>query len=358
MSLEVGQVFAGYTILRMLGAGGMGAVYLVAHPRLPREDALKVLTADSTGDPEFRARFLREGELAASLSHPHIVGIHDRGEEDGQFWISMDYVQGTDANQLLDESYQGGMPLAEVVSIITAVASALDYAHRRGLLHRDVKPANILLAAPDGQERGFFRAVFALPRHIDDAAGLTATNMTVGTVAYVAPEQLRGEPVDGRTDQYSLACTAFHLLTGAQPYFDSNPAVVISKHVSAPPPSIGAYRPELAGLDSVFATALAKEPSGRYGSCQEIAAQLGLRLAPGYAIPFPDSQPTIAVRRRSRVLLGALAAIVLLVAAGGVFAALKLTQHRGATKASAPGAPTTPAPPAPNTGPFTGVYQV
>src|SRR5271157_5051274 len=132
MSLEVGQVFAGYTILRVLGAGGMGQVYLAAHPRLPREDALKILPADLTGDPEFRARFMREADLAAGLSHPHIVAIHDRGEEDGQFWISMDYVAGTDANQLLDESYQGGMPLAEVVSIITAVASALDYAHRRG----------------------------------------------------------------------------------------------------------------------------------------------------------------------------------------------------------------------------------
>ena len=151
MSLEVGQVFAGYTILRVLGAGGMGRVYLASHPRLPRLDALKVLPPDLTADAEFRARFEREAELAAGLSHPNIVGIHDRGEQDGQFWISMDYVPGTDLVRLLRESYPGGMPVDEVLPIITAVASALDYAHHRGLLHRDVKPANILLTDPDEQ---------------------------------------------------------------------------------------------------------------------------------------------------------------------------------------------------------------
>ena len=239
MSLEVGQVFAGYTILRVLGAGGMGTVYLVAHPRLPREDALKVLPADLTADPEFRARFVREAELAAGLSHPHIVGIHDRGEDEGQFWISMDYVAGTDAGALLHGQFPGGMPLDEVVSIVTAVGSALDYAHHRGLLHRDVKPANILLSDPDGQARRVFLADFGIARRMEDSAGLTATNMAVGTVAYAAPEQLRGEPVDGRADQYALACTAFHLLTGVPPYVHSNPAVVITQHVIAQPPSIG-----------------------------------------------------------------------------------------------------------------------
>jgi serine/threonine-protein kinase len=147
------------------------------------------------------------------------------------------------------------------VKTTRAVGSALDYAHGRGLLHRDVKPANILLTAPDGQARRVYLADFGLARHIDDATGLTATNMTVGTVAYVAPEQLKGERVDGRADQYALACTAFHLLTGSPPYADSNPAVVISQHISAAPPSIAARRPELAALDPVFATAMAKEPS-------------------------------------------------------------------------------------------------
>ncbi len=161
MSLVGGQVFAGYTIVRVLGAGAMGTVYLVSHPRLPRQDALKVLPADLTANAEFRARFLREAELAAGLSHPNIVRIHDRGEEDGQFWISMDYVAGTDAGRLLREHFPGGMPLDEVASIIAAVGSALDYAHHRGLLHRDVKPANILLADPDGGCGGFFWLISA-----------------------------------------------------------------------------------------------------------------------------------------------------------------------------------------------------
>ena len=375
MALEVGQVFAGYTIVRVLGAGGMGSVYLAWHPRLPRQDALKVLPADLTADPEFRARFEREAELAAGLSHPNIVGIHDRGEQDGQFWISMDYVAGTDAGRLLRENFPAGMPIDEVVSIVTAVGSALDYAHHRGLLHRDVKPANILLADPDGQIRRVFLADFGIARHIDDAAGLTATNMTVGTVNYAAPEQLKGEAIDGRADQYALACTAFHLLAGAPPYEDSNPAVVISRHVNAAPPSIGARRAELAELDPVFATAMAKEPSGRFGSCAEFAEQLGRRPSPGFAyageIPVrADTQvtqpslgvtaPTVSLRpkrRRPGVLIGALAGAALLIA-GGVFAGVKLSQHPTPVTATAPNSAAAPPKPAPNTGPFTGVYTV
>src|SRR5262249_41071834 len=148
------------------------------HPRLPREDALKVLPPELTTDPEFRARFEREAELAAGLSHPHIVRIHDRGEFDGQFWISMDYVAGTDAARLFKDQYPGGMPPADVTSIVNAVGSALDYAHHRGLLHRDVKPANILLTDPDVQARQVYLADFGVARRMDDAAGLTKTNMT------------------------------------------------------------------------------------------------------------------------------------------------------------------------------------
>ncbi|OBG35118.1 hypothetical protein A5672_21810 [Mycobacterium alsense] len=376
MSLEVGQVFAGYTILRLLGSGGMGQVYLAAHPRLPREDALKVLPPDLTADAEFGARFVREADLAAGLSHPNIVRVHDRGEERGRFWISMAYVPGTDVGRLVGENYPGGMPLDEVVPIVGAVASALDYAHHRGLLHRDVKPANILLTDPDGQARRVFLADFGIARRIDDATGLTATNMTVGTAAYAAPEQLKGEPIDGRADQYALACTAFHLLTGAQPYVGSTPAVVIGQHVKAPPPSIGARRPELAALDAVFATAMAKEPAHRFGSCGEFAARLGGREAPGYAyagqIPRgPDSEitrpsfdvaaPTVPRQpgkrptRRRAALVPALAAVALLIA-GGVVAGERLTRGHPATGAAPTAAPQPAAPP-PNTGPFTGVYR-
>ena len=379
MSLDAGQVFAGYTILRVLGSGGMGQVYLASHPRLPREDALKVLPPELTADAEFRARFVREADLAAGLSHPHIVRVHDRGEEDGQFWISMAYVPGTDVSRLLRGHYPGGMPLEEVLPIISAVASALDYAHHRGLLHRDVKPANILLSDADGQERRVFLADFGIARRVDDATGLTATNMTVGTAAYAAPEQLKGEPIDGRADQYSLACTAFHMLTGAQPYVDSNPVVVISRHVNAPPPSIGAYRPELAALDAVFATAMAKGPSGRFGSCGEFAARLSGQGSPGFAyageIPArPDTEvthprfgviePTVPLQtkppvwKRPAVLVPALAGVALLVA-GGVFAGGKLTQSHKAANTTAPTSVAPPSKtPAPNTGPLTGVYRV
>jgi serine/threonine-protein kinase len=149
LGLNGGAQFAGYTVLRQLGAGGMAEVYLALHPRLPRRDVIKVLAEAVTADPEFRERFNREADLAATLWHPHIVGVHDRGEFDGQLWISMDYVEGTDAARLVKERYPDGMPAHEVCAIVQAVAGALDYAHDRGLLHRDVKPANILLTHPE-----------------------------------------------------------------------------------------------------------------------------------------------------------------------------------------------------------------
>src|ERR1700739_4420746 len=229
MAVAVGEVFAGYTILRVLGTGAMGTAYLVQHPRLPRQDALKVLSEEWTADPQYRARFLREADVVASLSHPNILEIHDRGEYDGQLWIAMAYVKGTDAARLLRERYPSGLPIGDALEIITAVGSALDYAHQRGLLHRAVKPANILLAEPESGARRIFLADFGIARRVDDTAGLTATNMAIGTVAYAAPEQLMGEAVDACADQYALACTAFHLLTGAVPYDYSSAPVVITK---------------------------------------------------------------------------------------------------------------------------------
>src|ERR1700752_4218590 len=144
MPLRGGEIFAGFRIVRLLGSGGMGEVYLAEHPRLPRRDALKVLPADVSADPEYRARFHPEADLAAKLWHPHIVSVHDRGECNGHLWISMDYVDGLDASRLLAKSHSG-MGVGEVLKIVTAVASALDYAHKQGLLHRDVKPAKLML---------------------------------------------------------------------------------------------------------------------------------------------------------------------------------------------------------------------
>jgi serine/threonine-protein kinase len=253
MPLRIGDTFAGYRILRLLGSGGMGEVYLVQHPRLPRQDALKVLCPDVSGDTSFRERFIREADLAAGLRHPHIVGIHDRGEHDGQLWIAMDYIDGSDAAELMQQRYPAGMPTGLVTATITAVASALDYAHKKGLLHRDVKPANIIVADLDTDDPKVFLADFGIARPLDDTSGITTTNMTVGTVAYAAPEQLMGEAIDGRADEYALAATAYHLLTGAQVFPHSNPAVVISRHLNAPVPVLADIRPELASLDPVLA---------------------------------------------------------------------------------------------------------
>jgi serine/threonine protein kinase, bacterial len=335
MPVSVGEMFAGFTILRVVGAGGMGTVYLAAHPRLPRQDALKVLPPQWTADPEYRERFLREADLTASLSHPNILGVHDRGEHDGQLWISMDYVGGTDASRLVREHHPQGLPAGQAVEIVTAVASALDYAHQQGLLHRDVKPANVLL---DQKAQRIFLADFGIARLIDDPAGLTATNMAVGTMAYAAPEQLRGEPLDGRTDQYALACTAFDLLTGAPPYVDSNPAVVITKHVAAPIPSLGERRPELSALDPVLARAMAKAPADRYASCGDFARELSYALNPpsGHvhrAPPPPPSMPGTAptlmtatrrLRRPKRSVSLAVGALVLVAA---VLAGVLLAQR-------------------------------
>ncbi len=390
MPLAVGEEFAGYTIVRVLGAGAMGTVYLVQHPRLPRQDALKVLSADLTTDPQYRARFLREADVAADLSHPNIVGIHDRGESGDQFWIAIDFVRGTDAAKLLREHYPRGMPVGLAMQIITAVASALDYAHQRGLLHRDVKPANILIADPGSEDQRVFLADFGIARRVDDT-GLTATNIAVGTVAYAAPEQLMGESIDGRADQYALACTAFHLLTGAQPYDHPSAAAVISKHVMAPPPPIGERRPELAALQPVFARAMAKKPAERFARCQDFTNELHRALdagatrrapehprvhetmlapdfvygpnaeypptqaAPGPSMPpappWPvPTQGSQAGKRRTPIVVGALVAATLLIA-GGIFAAVKLTGHHSAPAAAPPSA----APP--STGPFTGTYR-
>jgi serine/threonine-protein kinase len=351
MSLSDGDVFAGYTIVRRLGSGGMGEVYLARHPRLPRRDALKVLPAALTVDDEYRQRFSREADIASELWHPHIVGIHDRGEFDGQLWLSMDYVEGTDAAQLLKSRYPSGMPRTEAFSIISAIADALDYAHQRGLLHRDIKPANILISDTDPGGRRILLADFGIARQVGDVSGLTATNMVMGTTAYAAPEQLLGRDIDGRADQYALGCTAFHLLTGAMPYDDSNAAVVISHHLSAPPPLIGERRPDLADLNGVIGKVMSKDPAGRYASCSEFAAALSGQpnagadqTIVGHVVEEPTRQiwaptpPTPVVpanpkpRRPRRAVLVAVAATVMLLVLAGIVGG-RVMRHRAAEAA-------------------------
>lgn len=337
MPLAAGATFAGYTIVRPLGSGGMGEVYLARHPRLPREDALKVLPATVSADDEYRERFHREADIAASLWHPHIVEIHDRGEDRGQLWISMDYVDGIDAARLLHERHRDGMSKHQVCEIVSAVADALDYAHQRDLLHRDVKPANILLAQPDSDHQRIMLADFGIARYASEASGLTATNMTVGTVAYAAPEQLLGRHLDGRADQYALAATAFHLLTGKPPFEHSNPAVVISQHLSAAPPSLASHRPELASLDPALTKALAKDPNDRFARCADFARALrhhfdenaDTRLAP-IAEPHHGSRSLL----RAAVVLPAILAVLLVAAIVVAVAEFRRADERPAASTS------------------------
>jgi len=352
MPLADGANFAGYVIVRQLGAGAMGEVYLAQHPRLPRQDALKVMAQSVSSDDEYRERFNREAQNVATLWHQNIVAVHDRGEDEGRLWIAMDYVEGTDAGQLLQEKeYRRGLPPGDVVRIVSAVADALDYAHQRQLLHRDVKPANILLANLDSDRWRALLADFGIARRVDDSSGLTETNMAVGTVAYAAPEQLMGQTLDGRADQYSLAATAFELLTGTHMFLDRNPAVVISRHVSSPPPAIDERKPELSGLQPVLAKALAKSPADRYDTCTDFARALARQLGEQDGGSVEDtmlaSRYAGAATGRTRGRgwwLGVAAAVtvgVLLI--GGVIAGIVIARDQSSRVASA--APSAPAMP-------------
>jgi serine/threonine-protein kinase len=369
------MTFDGYTVLRPLGSGGMAEVYLAQHPRLPRHDALKILSEAITADGDFRERFQREADLAAALWHPNIVAVHDRGEFDGQLWIAMNYVDGTDAAQLVKDRYPAGMPIRDVCAVVTAVAAALDYAHGQGLLHRDVKPANILVAEPQDGERRILLADFGIARPLGDISGLTATNFIVGTVTYAAPEQLMGADIDGRADQYALAATTFHLLTGVPPYEHSNPVAVISRHLTAPLPKLSDRRPELTNLDEVLSKGLAKDRADRFERCSDFAAALNRRadvdadhietgITVAAAITGHETQAAARVasagslldtesretppnaakpkrRRRPRILLAAAIAAVLLITIGVVGFVMRPT--RNTVSASPAGKPARPA---------------
>ncbi|WIM88936.1 serine/threonine-protein kinase [Candidatus Mycobacterium wuenschmannii] len=304
MSVTNGSTFTGYTVLRLLGHADTGAVYLAQHPRLPHWNALKVLSAGLSGDEEFRDRFLRETPIATSLYHPHILGIEYRGESDGQLWVTMDYVNGTDADELVTGRYPNGMPAGEVLAVVTAIADALDYAHGKGMLHRGVKPANILFTHPSDGEQQILLTDFGLARQLGDPDSPASPELTGETVAFAAPEQLMGGDIDGRADQYSLAATAYFLLTGKPPFQQSNPVAVISQHLTAAPPSLRDQRPEVARLDGVFAVALAKNPRDRFGSCRAFADALshgagawsGDRSPEAYltVVDYPDDHDTTA----------------------------------------------------------------
>lgn len=284
--LKPGELIGGYRVVRTLGAGGMGTVYLAQHPSLPRRDALKVLSNDLSTDPEFRARFEREANLASALDHPNIVSVFNRGEEDGQLWIAMQYVDGTDASEE-GKKGPGVMTPERALHIVSEVGKGLDYAHRRGLLHRDVKPANFLLAATDKDEQErVLLTDFGVAKSAEDTADLTATGNFLATTAYASPEQLSGGKLGPPSDIYSLTCAFYKLVTGTNPYPSTLPAVVMMGHLTEPPPKITETHPELpAALDDVIGKGMAKDPAERFASCYEfsVAAADALhgRLAPG-----------------------------------------------------------------------------
>jgi serine/threonine protein kinase len=269
--LEPGTVFAGYTIERVLGVGAMGTVYLAAHPRLPKSVALKLLHRSLTSDENLRLRFESEADHAARLEHPNIVAVYDRGRDGNQMWIAMQYVDSVDAALPLQS---GPLDVRRAVQITTEVARALDYAHQKGVLHRDVKPANILIAASTsgGYERVLLTD-FGIAKALDDSGHLTKTGMLVATLFYAAPEQIQGIALDHRADVYSLGCTLFHLITGTVPYPGPYPAAVMHGHLNMAIPRASELRPALPTVfDDVIARALAKNRDDRYGSCGALGA--------------------------------------------------------------------------------------
>ncbi|KQY38706.1 MULTISPECIES: serine/threonine-protein kinase [Nocardia] len=289
--LANGDVFAGYVIERQLGRGGMGSVYLAKHPRLPRMTALKLLNREMFFDAEVRARFEREADLVSRLDHPNIVTVYDRGHDDEQLWISMQFIDGVDAASVDPQT----LPPARALQIVKETADALDYAHGMGVLHRDVKPANILLAR-SGAGRGerVYLTDFGIARLRDDTGNLTQTGTFTATLAYASPEQLTGAALDHRSDQYSLACALFWLFTGSGPFAATNPAAVIQGHLQQPPPTLSNVRPGLSyALDGVLAKAMAKRPDDRFDSCSDFAeaAIEALNSPSAPAIPIVGGRP-------------------------------------------------------------------
>lgn len=265
--LSPGQTFGGYRIERLLGSGGMGAVYLAQHPTLPRRVALKLLRGGS--DSDLRARFLREAETAARLDHPNIVTLYDRGVEGDELWIAMQYIDGSDAAGAVAN---GRLDAARAVRIISEIAAALDHAHANRVIHRDVKPANILLTRPGsgGAESRALLTDFGIAKALDNTTALTQTGYFLASLQYAAPEQLSAEAIDHRADVYALGCTLYHFLVGTPP-FSGGSAQLLNAHFNAPVP-----RPSAAGVhpafDDVIARAMAKAPSGRYISSGALAS--------------------------------------------------------------------------------------
>ena len=279
--LVPGSQLAGYVIEEQVGAGGMAVVFRARDAVLGRLAALKVLSPALAADQEFRARFLRESRAVASVEEPHIIPVYGAGEVDGVLYIATKFVPGGDLADVTERA-GGVLEPGRAAGFIEQVAAALDAAHAAGLVHRDVKPGNILVDAAPGRGEHAYLSDFGLSKRSMAATGLTATGTFLGTPDYCAPEQIRGLPVDGRGDQYSLACMAFALLTGSLPFRRQESMATLFAHLNDPVPPLSRYRGDLPpGTDAVLARGLAKEPRDRYAGCGEFAAALRDALAGG-----------------------------------------------------------------------------
>ncbi len=363
--LQPGSVFAGYRIERLLGVGGMGRVYLARHPSLPRLVAVKLPDRALTGDREGRDRFLREADHAVLLDHPNVVAVYDRGREvehgtgAEQLWISMQYVVGTDAATPLQH---GPMPADRAVRIVTDIARALDYAHTHGVLHRDVKPANILLSAPRaGEPERALLADFGIAKSLESTA-LTRTGTVLASLQYASPEQIEGRPLDGRSDQYALGATLHHLLTGRPPFPDADAAHLVHAHLNLPVPRVTAARPDLPpALDAVIARAMAKSPADRFPSSTTFAAAAAAAVDPArrtaatgpptvaptshLATPLPPTAIAPAPTRPPRGTVVPVLAGAAVAALAGAGAAVWLLGGQGGDAATASVATTSATPP-------------
>ena len=360
---RAGSLVAGYRLEERIGQGGMAAVFRAYDSRLDRRVALKILSPSLALDDAFRLRFIRESRAAAAVEDAHIIPVFEAGESDGLLFIAMRYVRGGDVRSLIRQA--GPLSAGRVAEIVSQAASALDAAHAIGLVHRDVKPANMLLEPSSVVDRPehVYLSDFGLSKDALAVSGLTESGQFLGTLDYVSPEQIEGRPLDGRSDQYSLACSAFEMLCGQPPFRREQGVSVMYAHLSEPPPSVRAHRPELsAEIDAVIAKAMAKAADDRYATCREFAAALlpvlevvgsgpGTRPAsnPEADVDGPTGPATVVMaepetgsRRqwwRSPAPVAGLCVLALLLAGGGFLAARARgdggSEHPPSTKAAA-----------------------
>jgi serine/threonine-protein kinase len=329
---RIGTEFAGYRIDGLLGRGGMGVVYRAEHPRLGASIALKVMAPDLAMDEGFRERFVREARLVARIRHPNIVPIYDAGEWQGDLYIAMRYIEGDDLRALVRA--RGVLPLEEVCAIGVQVASALDAAHRSGVVHRDVKPGNILLdpgAEPDSPPIAYL-ADLGLTKRMSAENSVTSSGELVGTIDYMAPEQISGSPVDGRADVYSLACVLFECLTGSAPYVRETKAAVLWAHLNDEIPPASESHPSLpTAVDEVLARGMAKQPEDRFGTAKDLVTALSVSLArPRGRTKRARLAPGIG--KRAVVLAAAVGAVL----GGGVAVAAMALDAGGEAGSSSP----------------------